>query len=154
MTRLSVKVATGFAIVLTIAAVASLARGGATNTVRVERAWMRPPLGNAQVAAGYATLINEGTAADRLIAVSTDIAETTEMHTSGMEDGVMRMRKLEAIVLPPGETVSFAPGGLHLMFIGTTRPVAPGDTVSATFTFERAGDIAVEMTAQMAPPAP
>lgn len=153
MTRLSVKVATGFAIVLTVAAVASLARGGATNTVRVERAWLRPPLGHAQVTAGYATLINEG-AADRLIAVSSDIAETTEMHTSGMEDGVMRMRRLEAIDLPTGETVNFAPGGLHLMFIGTTRQISPGDTVSATFTFERAGDVAVEMTAQMAPPAP
>lgn len=40
-----------------------------------------------------------------------------EIHTMVMEDGVMRMRRLEELRIPAGQTVVLEPGGLHIMLI-------------------------------------
>jgi copper(I)-binding protein len=40
-----------------------------------------------------------------------------EIHTMSMEEGVMRMRKLDSLEIPAGETVTLRPGGLHLMLM-------------------------------------
>lgn len=43
---------------------------------------------------------------------------TIEFHTTRMEDGIMRMRRLEEVIVAPGETIHFQPGGRHLMLFG------------------------------------
>lgn len=53
-----------------------------------------------------------------------------EIHTMVMEDGVMRMRRLDQLVIEPGETVSLEPGGLHLMFIEPLEQLGVGDRIS------------------------
>jgi copper(I)-binding protein len=63
-----------------------------------------------------------------------------------MRDGdVMRMREVPSIEIPPGRTVTFGPGGLHLMMIGLTRPLRQGETVPVTLRFERAGEVPVTL---------
>lgn len=72
----------------------------------------------------------------RIVAATSDIASKVELHTGYVEDGVMRMRQLEdGIELPSGEMVMLKPGGLHVMFIGVTEPVAEGDEVNLTLEF-------------------
>jgi copper(I)-binding protein len=53
-----------------------------------------------------------------------------------MEDGMMKMRRVERIDLPAGETVTLEPGGLHIMLIGLSRQLSPGEEVEIRLTFE------------------
>ena len=48
-------------------------------------------------------------------------AERVEIHTHEHDGDMMRMRRVEALDLPPGERVTLAPGGLHLMIFGVER---------------------------------
>jgi copper(I)-binding protein len=56
------------------------------------------------------------------------------MHT--MDDGVMRMRRIPHIHLPPGQTVSLEPGGLHIMLFDLPAPLRVDDQVPITLIFD------------------
>ncbi len=99
--------------------------------------------------AGYLTLRTAG-AADRLVSASTPVARTVELHTMIRDGDVMRMRPVEDIAVPPGQTVTLAPGGLHIMLIGLTQPLELGSRVPLTLRFERAGEVTVELAVQRA----
>ena len=49
---------------------------------------------------------------------------------------MMRMRRIEKIEVPAGETVTLKPGGLHVMLIGLKQTLEPGDAVDLTLVFE------------------
>jgi copper(I)-binding protein len=70
-------------------------------------------------------------------------------------DGVvMRMRPIDAIVIPAGQTVELKPGGNHVMFMGLTQPLRTGARFPLTLRFETAGELTVEVqVASEAPPA-
>ncbi len=51
-----------------------LAQSGATVPITVERAWARATPGNVKTGGAYMTLVDHGTAADRLVGVSTPVA--------------------------------------------------------------------------------
>src|SRR6266542_2759314 len=78
----------------------------------ISQAWSRATPGGAKVAGGYLTIENKGAAADKLVSVSAEIAGKAEVHEMAMENGVMKMRLLDkGLVIDPGKTVKFAPGG-------------------------------------------
>ncbi len=54
-------------------------------------------------------------------------------------------RPVPAIDLPPGQTVTLAPGGLHLMLIGLTHELRQGERVPVTLTLERGGSLTVPL---------
>lgn len=137
---------------------AALVLAGATSgasaqpsDIAVSQAWTRAAGATAPTAAGYMTLRNRGASPDRLVGAETPAARAVEIHEQRMEDGVMRMRPLPGgIALPPGETVTLGPGGLHLMLVGPTRAFARGERVPLTLRFERAGEVAVELAVEAA----
>jgi copper(I)-binding protein len=121
--------------------------------VRVESAWSRPSPPGVTVAVGYLELVNDG-AADRLVRASSPRARTVEFHESTLDKGVERMRELPSVPLPARGRVRFAPGGLHLMLLGLTRPFVAGDAVPLVLEFEKAGRVATTLLvgADGAPP--
>jgi copper(I)-binding protein len=111
-------------------------------TLLIENAFTRPTPAGATVAVGYMTIINAGSAPDRLVSVDSDISAKTEIHEMKMQNGVMEMRELpDGIEIPAGETVALSPGGYHIMFMDIKQPVKAGDIVHATLGFENAGKI-------------
>ena len=110
-------------------------------TIEITDLWTRATPPGAQAAGGFLTLTNTGSEPDRLIAVSTPVAARGELHEMAVNEGVMTMRQVEAIEIPPGETVTLAPGGFHLMFIGMSEPLSEGGEVPVTLTFETGGVI-------------
>lgn len=101
-----------------------------------------PP--GAQVAAGYMTIANAGSAADRLVSLTADIAPRVELHEMKLDKGTMVMRPLEqGIEVPAGGKAELKPGGLHVMFMSINRQLKAGETVSATLVFEKAGKVEV-----------
>jgi len=108
--------------------------------------WSRATPGQARTGAGYMTITNTGTAADRLVKAETPVSGTVELHLMAVKDGVMTMREVEGgIEIPAGETVTLAPGGLHVMMMGLKSKLVEGETFPLTLTFEKAGTVTVEI---------
>ncbi|MCF3934555.1 copper chaperone PCu(A)C [Acuticoccus sp. M5D2P5] len=108
--------------------------------------WMRQPPPGADVAGGYMTITNDGTADDRLLAASVPFASTVEVHEMAVNDGTMTMRAVDGgLMIPAGAAVELAPGGYHIMMMGLTEAPRAGDTVPITLEFENAGTITVDL---------
>ena len=108
--------------------------------------WARATPPTAPTGGGYLSVKNTGTEPDRLMSVSSPAAETVQVHEMKMDGSVMRMRPLEGpLEIKPGETVTLAPGGMHMMMMGLKAPFKQGERVPLTLVFEKAGKIDVEM---------
>lgn len=111
--------------------------------MEIESAFARASPKVARAGAGFMTLRNTGTEADRLIAASSEVSAVTELHTHINDNGVMRMRQVEAIDIPAGGTVELKPGGLHVMFMNLHGPLMEGTEFPVILRFERAGEVTV-----------
>lgn len=99
------------------------------------------PAGNGAV---YATISNRGAEEDAVISATSDAARTAELHEVRSEGGVMAMRPVARMPLPAGGTLQLKPGGYHVMLLGLTRDLHPGDQVKVTLRFEKAPPLAIE----------
>ena len=109
-----------------------------------------PPAG-APVMAGYVTIKNEGSEADRLTGAQADLSASVQIHTMEMQDGVMRMRPVEGgLEIPAGEAVVLKAGGLHLMFMKLAADLEPGSSHEVTLMFEKAGKVTLQFVAKAA----
>src|SRR5690554_1192477 len=99
----------------------------------VSNAWVRETAPGQQVAAAYMDLTSRyGAILER---VDSEVAGNIEIHTMSMEDDVMKMRMLEELNLPPGETIKLAPGGLHLMLLDLRHPLEADTEITLTLSF-------------------
>lgn len=113
--------------------------------IEVRDAWAAQTPGGVDVSAGYLVIGNGGDADDRLLSASSPRAARVEIHEMVMEGAVMRMRPVEALVIPAHGEATLAPGGQHLMFFGVTAPFVQGETVDVRLVFETAGEVAVSL---------
>jgi copper(I)-binding protein len=49
------------------------------------------------------------------------------------------------VPIPPGQTVTFTPGGTHIMLMGLKKPLAAGQSFPLTLTFTHAAPVTVEV---------
>jgi copper(I)-binding protein len=110
----------------------------------IDQPWSRATPKGAPVAGGYLRVTNSGTAADRLIGASFALAAKGEVHEMSMDNGVMRMKQVPGIEIPPGTSVELKPGGYHLMFLNLRDQIAEGARVKGTLVFETAGTVGVD----------
>ena len=94
----------------------------------------------------FFTVENHASVEDRLLAVTTDVAEKVEMHThSQTADGVMTMPAVpEGFPIAAGGELVLQRGGNHIMLMGLTRPLTVGERLPATLIFEQAGRVEIE----------
>ncbi len=95
--------------------------------------------------AAFMSIMNPTDTDDRLIAVSSDIAERVELHTHLQDaQGVMRMIEVEdGFEIPAGGMAMLQRGGMHVMFLGLRGPLEHGDEIELTLTFEHAAPITI-----------
>jgi periplasmic copper chaperone A len=111
----------------------------------VAQPWSAPTPPVASVGAVYFSVTNSGAKADLLLSVDTPIARNVEIHESREVQGSVRMREVASVECPPGVTVKIAPGGLHVMLLGLTRPLTAGMTFPASLHFRDAGVMTVQV---------
>lgn len=137
------------ALALSLTATLAAAHDVVVGALKISHAWSPPTPPAAPTAAGYLTIVNTGKTADRLIGGSTVAAAEVEVHHMSMAGGVMVMRPVSGgLALPAGGSVTLAPGGYHLMFIGPKRPFKLGDHVPVSLRFEHAGTVNVDFTVE------
>jgi periplasmic copper chaperone A len=113
--------------------------------IKIVQPWTRQTPAAAKVAGGFMTIVNTGTAPDRLIGGTIVNAARFEVHEMSVTDGVMRMRQLQTgLEIKPGETVVLKPGSYHVMFMDLTAAPQAGQRFKGTLVFEKAGTIEVE----------
>jgi periplasmic copper chaperone A len=115
------------ALVAGLVVSALLAGCDAPRDAAVDNAWIRLPAVTGRPGAAYFTL-RGGKADSALARVSTPAARRSELHESMAAGGMMTMRPLAAVQLPAGGTVSFAPGGNHVMLFDIDPALRPGAT--------------------------
>jgi len=143
-----------FACILLASASITSAHEFRAGDIVVLNPWSRVTPKGAKVGGGYLVIENRGKTPDRLLGGSVEAATGLEIHNVVVEDGVMRMRELDALELPPGGSVEAKPGGLHMMFVGLLHPLAVGEKARGTLQFEHAGriDVEFEVIGMGAPP--
>ena len=110
--------------------------------ISIHHTVIRAGFPGSKVTAGYLELTNNGASDDQLISVQLEGAGKSELHSMEVDNGVMKMRPLkDGITLPAGETVTLAPGGLHLMFMQLDAMPKEGEARQLTLVFEKAGSI-------------
>src|SRR4051812_44804485 len=140
---------------LTAAALAVFVAGSAhaqeykAGPLAIDHPWTRATPKSATVAGGYLKITNSGSTPDRLIGGSADVSRKFEVHQMSMDGGVMKMRELkDGLEIPAGATVELKPGSYHIMMVNLSHPLAKGDKVKGSLTFEKAGKVDVEFTVE------
>ncbi|GAB2658897.1 hypothetical protein GCM10027193_11190 [Arenimonas aestuarii] len=93
----------------------------------IESPWVRSAPPGAASLAAYLVLRNPCGSDIEVVGVESLDFGMPMMHRTVEENGMSRMRPAGRLVLAPGESLRFEPGGLHLMLMRPLRPLADGD---------------------------
>jgi len=90
---------------------------------------------NQKNGAAFGILVN---ATDRdltVVDIHGDVSQRVEIHEVAMDDGIMKMRKLNALTIPANGESVLEPGGNHIMFMGLKEPLTAQSELSLSLQF-------------------
>ena len=123
---------------------ALLAATPALADVTVTASWARASIVASRPGAAYLTL--QTSEADRLVSITTPVAEKVMIHAIETgDDGLARMRSLDVLDLPADVPMTLEPGGMHIMLMGLTRTLLEGTRFPLTLGFETAGEVTIKV---------
>jgi copper(I)-binding protein len=127
-----------YALLFATLLLASCKPASAPPAVSVDGAWARATVTGQSGSAAYFTIHNAG-GEDNLLTVSSPGADAS-LHSTSMDNGVMRMRPLEALDIPANGTVELKPGGTHVMLMELKQPLQAGAALELDLKFEKSGE--------------
>lgn len=115
--------------------------------ITIVDAYARSASPMAKTGAAFLIIENHTDHDDRLIGVASPAAKMVQLHTHvDNGQGVMSMVHVkEGFALPEGGAITMQRGGEHVMFMGLTGPFEQGATIPLTLTFEKAGEMEIEV---------
>lgn len=117
-------------------AFALLAASAAHAQIKVDDPWVRATVAPQKATGAFMQLTSAKPA--KVVAASSPVAGLVEIHEMKMDDGVMKMRAVDALALPAGQAVALKPGSYHVMLMGLKAPIKAGEVVPLTLTVEGA----------------
>jgi copper(I)-binding protein len=120
---------------LCITLIAIIQQSAFAEDIEVSDAWVREAPPTATVLAGYMSLTNTSDKQITLNSISSKICNRVEMHNTLIKNNVARMIKQDNVVIDAGKTVTFKPGGMHLMLIAPNTALHATDTVTFELEF-------------------
>ncbi len=115
------------------------------DSLQIEQAWARATPPSAKVGAGYLRIRNRSDRPARLIGAQAERASSVEIHNMSMQDGMMRMRRIEQVDIPAQGVAELAPGGDHLMLFGLKAPLQAGESLPLTLQFANGGELSLNL---------
>lgn len=102
----------------------------AADALSVENAWVKTA--KSGMTAVFGTVRNNSDAPITISAAQFDGAKTAQLHETAEDgSGAMSMQeKKGGFVIPAGGSLALEPGGDHIMIMGLTKPIEPGEEVS------------------------
>jgi len=112
------------------------------NEIVIKDQWLRPGA-EKMASALYFTIENNGSTADTLYSVDSDVSNMVELHETYSNGSVMGMREIGQVVINPGETVKLEPGGKHVMVMKLKKDLKIGEKFYFNLHFRKAGEIKI-----------
>ena len=113
----------------------------------VDAAFIRGLPPGQTVTAAFMKVSNAGSAPVLLTGATAAVAGEVQMHeTQPTQEGMAGMRQHESVTIAPHSSVTFSPGGLHLMLLGLKRPLHDGERIDVTLHFRGANELRVPFT--------
>lgn len=102
-------------------------------SVSVADPWIKATDGT--MTGAFGSVVNTGPAELTVVSAASEAARMVELHETVTVNGATVMRpRADGFTVPAGGTLTLEPGGSHLMLMGLTRPLLPGETVTVTLT--------------------
>ncbi len=137
---------------LLLALSASAAVGAEACRPVIEQPWVRAAPPGAASLAGYLVLRNPCAAPVEVVDVESKDFGMPMIHRTVEEGGMSRMRPAGKLVLAPGDSLRFEPGGLHLMLMRPLRPLAEGDVAGVRLVLADGRRVYADFPVRRAPP--
>lgn len=139
------------AAALTLVASTAFAHGYLGQGLKIIHPWSRPAA-KGGTGAGFGAFTNTGKEPVSLVAIKAAGAASASVHQTVQTNGVFSMKAVPSLNIAPGQTVTFEPGGYHVMFAGLKTALTPGSKLPATLTFKRGeASFPVELTFEVDP---
>lgn len=111
----------------------------------IEHAWSKATIGAGRPGVFYVEITNGGSVDDALIGIATSAAGMPMLHETVVQDGIASMPHAMSIPVPADQNVQLSPGGYHGMLMGLTTALKEGDSFPVTLSFEKAGEVTVNV---------
>ncbi len=118
-------------------------------SIDISHPWARSASADSTEAGGFFTIVNRSEQADRLVGATSPLADKVELHGIKVVGADITMRLLErGVGLPPGTPITLKPRGYHLLLQGLRSPLAKGQRVPVSLTFEKASGREIELVVE------
>lgn len=104
-------------------------------TFEVTNAWAKPTIAGKNLTAAFFDLKNTGDKPIKLEQVSMPNG-IAEIHNTVEENGVSKMRQMEFVEIPAGQTINFKPRAMHIMLTNIKKPLNEGEKVKLSLHFD------------------
>ncbi|RYG60144.1 MAG: copper chaperone PCu(A)C [Alphaproteobacteria bacterium] len=129
---------------------AAMAHEYEAGSLVINHPWTRATPAGSEIAVGYLSVVNKGETPDWLVDAEVDGVGHVMIHETVEDEGIAKMEHVDKVMVAPGETVDFRPGGLHLMWMDMKKPLKEGQGVNGVLVFERAGRVTVSYKVEAA----
>ncbi|MCI7447034.1 copper chaperone PCu(A)C [Campylobacter sp.] len=103
--------------------------------VEIEGAYARASIPNVPNSAAFFVIKNNSDKDIAITSANSDIAEKNELHTHIKENKMMKMMKIEKLVVPAKSSLELKSGGDHVMLMGLKKELKAGDEINLELSF-------------------
>lgn len=103
--------------------------------IEIERAYARASIPNVPNSAAFFVIKNNSDKDIAITSANSDIAEKNELHTHIKENKMMKMIKIEKLVVPAKSSLELKSGGDHVMLMGLKKELKAGDEINLELSF-------------------
>ena len=103
--------------------------------VEIDGAYARASIPNVPNSAAFFVIKNNSDKDIAITGANSDIAEKNELHTHIKENQMLKMMKIEKLVVPAKSSLELKSGGDHVMLIGLKKELKAGDEISLELSF-------------------
>ena len=103
--------------------------------VKIEGAYARASIPNVPNSAAFFVIKNNSDKDIAITSANSDIAEKNELHTHIKENKMMKMMKIEKLVVPAKSSLELKSGGDHVMLMGLKKELKVGDEINLELSF-------------------
>ena len=117
-----------------VLSIASIAAVFGAN-VEIDGAYARASIPNVPNSAAFFVIKNNSDKDIAITSANSDIAEKNELHTHIKENKMMKMIKIEKLVVPAKSSLELKSGGDHVMLMGLKKELKAGDEINLELSF-------------------
>lgn len=103
--------------------------------VEIEGAYARASIPNVPNSAAFFVIKNNSDKDIAITSANSDIAEKNELHTHIKENKMMKMIKIEKLVVPAKSSLELKSGSDHIMLMGLKKELKAGDEINLELSF-------------------